>query len=126
MKVNLYKIVFSIILFLTISSISAQTHSVTGKVKDKTDGLGIPGVNVLEKGTFKGTITDIDGNYKITVSSKTSTLQFSFIGYKNIDMPINEMAVIDIEMVNEMTELDELVVIGYGMQKKKVVTAQLM
>ena len=59
MKVNLYKFVFSIIFILSISSIYAQDHTVTGTVKDKNDGLGIPGVNVIEKGTLKGTITDI-------------------------------------------------------------------
>ncbi len=125
MKVNYYKIVFFIIFIFSISSVSAQTNTVTGTVKDKMDGLGIPGVNVIEKGTTNGTVTDIDGNYEVVISTKTSTLSFSFIGYKPIDVPVNEKTVIDIELEVDATELDELVVIGYGMQKKKVVTGAI-
>lgn len=125
MKIIIKKLVLSVIALLGVIGLQAQSHTITGTVTDQNDGLGIPGVNVVEKGTTTGTITDLDGKYTLTVSDKNATLQFSFIGYKQIEQEINGRAIIDITMSPDVTELDELVVIGYGVQKKKVATGAI-
>ncbi|MGE4290199.1 MAG: SusC/RagA family TonB-linked outer membrane protein [Salinivirgaceae bacterium] len=125
MKANYLKFVLPVILWLFTFGVYAQSYTVTGVVKDANDGLGLPGVNVIEKGTQNGTITDFDGNYKITLLNADGVLQFSFIGYKTMEMPVNGQALINVDMTSELTELDELVVIGYGVQKKKVATGAI-
>lgn len=125
MNTHLQKLIIPILFFCFANIINAQTHGVTGNVKDGSTGTGIPGATVIQKGTLNGTVTDIDGNFNITVSSAQDTLQFSYIGYQTLDMPINGRSVIDVTMNVELTELDEIVVIGYGTQKKKVVTGSI-
>jgi TonB-linked SusC/RagA family outer membrane protein len=125
MKVNLYKVIISVIFICLTTGIMAQKHTVTGVVTDETDMTGIPGATVFEKGTSNGTITNVDGQYTITVLSDKDTLVISYIGYKKMEIPINGQSVIDVLMQSEQTELDEVVVIGYGTQKKKVVTGAI-
>jgi len=125
MKVNLYKLIFPVIFICFTTGLMAQKHTVTGTVNDATDQTGIPGATVLEKGTTNGTITDVNGKYSLTVTSDKDTLVISFIGYKKIEIPINGRAVIDVNLESTQTELDEVVVIGYGSQKKKVVTGAI-
>lgn len=125
MKVNLYKLFISVLFICFTTGLMAQKHTVTGTVNDETDQTGIPGATVLEKGTTNGTITDVNGHYSLIVSSDKDTLIFSFIGYKKIEIPINGRAIIDVNLYSDQTELDEVVVIGYGTQKKKVVTGAI-
>ncbi len=125
MKVNLYKLIISVMFICLTTAVTAQKFTVTGVVNDATDQTGIPGATVLEKGTTNGTITDINGKYTITVSGDQVTLVYSYIGYKTIEMPVSGRAVIDLVMSSDLTELDEVVVIGYGTQKKKVVTGAI-
>jgi TonB-linked SusC/RagA family outer membrane protein len=125
MKRNLYKVIISVLFICFTTGLTAQKHTVTGTVNDGLDATSIPGATVLEKGTSNGTITDIDGKYSLTITSGQDTLVFSFIGYKQIEMPVNGRAVININMYSDLTELDEVVVIGYGTQKKKVVTGAI-
>ena len=125
MKANYLKFVLPVILWLFTFGVYAQSYTVTGVVKDANDGLGLPGVNVIEKGTQNGNITDFDGNYKITLINAHGGLQFSFICYKTIKVPVNGQALLNVDMTSELTELDELVVIGYGVQKKKVATGAI-
>jgi TonB-dependent starch-binding outer membrane protein SusC len=125
MKVNLYKLMLSLFLICFSAGLMAQKHTVTGKVNDEGDQAGIPGATVLEKGTTNGTITDADGKYSITVSNTMDTLVFSFIGYKTMEIPVIGRAVVDVVLISDLTELDEVVVIGYGTQKKKVVTGAI-
>lgn len=101
----------------------AQTTTVTGVVKD-FEGEALPGVNVIEKGTTNGTITDIDGKYSIAVSAE-ATLIFSYIGYLQEEEIVNNRAVIDVNLVPDITQLDELVVIGYGTQRKVDLTGSV-
>ena len=95
-----------------------QQQSVTGTVKDK-DGAPMPGVNVLVEGTTIGAMTDINGKYSISVPNPNSTLVFSFIGFTNIKVSVGGKAILDVSMEPETSVLDEVVVIGYGTQKKK-------
>lgn len=101
----------------------AQATTVTGIVKD-FEGEPLPGVNVIEKGTTNGTITDLDGKYSIAVSAD-ATLVFSYIGYLQEEETVNNRSVIDVELVPDITQLDELVVIGYGTQRKVDLTGSV-
>lgn len=97
---------------------------VTGVVTLDEDGQPVPGVNVLEKGTSNGTITDIDGKYSINVSSD-AVLVFSFIGYLSEEIAVNNRSSISISLIPDITQLDEVVVIGYGTQKRKAITGSV-
>ena len=124
MKVYLYKFLLSGAFFLITVGVWAQ-FTVTGKVIDQTTEEGIPGATIVQLGTTNGTITDIDGNYSLTVSNMTDTLKFSYIGFKTVTKPIQGQSVINMVLESELEELDEVVVIGYGTQKKKVVTGAI-
>ncbi|MCU4173908.1 SusC/RagA family TonB-linked outer membrane protein [Carboxylicivirga sp. N1Y90] len=107
------------LLFLTLSS-QAQEITVTGTVTDASDGLPIPGASVVVKGTTNGTITTIDGNYSLIVN-QGETLVFSFVGMLSQEKVI-EGTVINVSLSSDMTDLDEVVVVGYGVKKKALVT----
>ena len=77
------------------------------------------GVNVLIKGTTNGTITDIDGNYKLTSVSEKSVLVVSYIGYLTQEIVIGNQSVINVTLLEDTKKLDEVVVIGYGVVKKR-------
>jgi TonB-linked SusC/RagA family outer membrane protein len=104
------------ILLGTIQTLQAQSLQVTGTVTDN-QGVPIPGVNIVEKATKKGTSTDIDGKYKISASSK-SVLEFSFIGFETKVIAVNGKSVINLKMASSATEMDAVVVVAYGKQKK--------
>lgn len=95
---------------------------VSGKVTDYLTGEPLPGVNIIIQGTTTGTVTDMDGNYSLQVPGSESILSFSFIGYETEDVTVGEQTTINISLMPDLTSLDEIVVVGYGTQKKKVVT----
>lgn len=99
----------------------AGQHQVSGKVVD-TKNEPLIGVNIVEKGTSKGVITDIDGNYSIEVTDGNAVLVFSFIGFDNKEIPVNGQRSINVTLEESLAELDEVVVVGYGTQKKASVT----
>ena len=99
----------------------AMDITVSGRVTDAS-GQPLPGVTVSLPGTTTGTATDIDGKYSLTVPEGTP-LVFSFIGFETQTIAIGERSVIDIVLAEDMTSLDEVVVVGYGTQKKTSVTA---
>lgn len=96
----------------------AQERSITGKVTSAEDGSGLPGVNVILKGTTTGTVTDIDGNYKLTVPSDGGTLIYSFIGLVSQEVEMGSRSVIDIQMVSDITQLSEVVVTAQGLERE--------
>ncbi|PZX53153.1 SusC/RagA family TonB-linked outer membrane protein [Algoriphagus chordae] len=112
---------FLILMFFAICFESFAQGEVTGKVTDRS-GLGMPGVSVLIKGTQNGAITDLDGAYTIVTPSADAILIFSFIGYTSEERPVAGMSVIDVELKEEDTLLEQVVVVGYGTQKKVNVT----
>ena len=113
-------ILFSI--FMLQSGFAQQRSlSVSGKITS-SDGMGIPGTSILIEGTKEGTVSDMDGNYKINVNSN-SVLRITYIGFKNQSVKVNNRTVINVVLQSETAELKEIVVIGYGTQKKKVSTA---
>lgn len=88
---------------------------VTGKVTSAEDGSGLPGVNVIIKGTTKGTITDEEGNYRIELGAeKNPELSFTFIGTTTIEVPVNNQSNIDTQLAADVSQLSEVVVVGYG------------
>lgn len=111
-------------LFLMISSsLWAQTGTVTGKVTGP-DGSGIPGVSIVVKGTTNGVITDSDGMYSIQATE--GILVFTFIGYKAVEVSIDNRTSVDVKMEEDLTALDEVVVVGYGTQRKKDITTAVV
>ena len=100
-----------------------QSQSVSGVVTD-ADGEPIIGANISIPGTTVGTITDVDGKFTLSVP-RGSVLRFSYIGYNNQDIRITNQATLNVTMNEDVEMLDELVVVGYGVQKKSVVTAAI-
>ncbi|MBV6647716.1 MAG: SusC/RagA family TonB-linked outer membrane protein, partial [Cyclobacteriaceae bacterium] len=102
----------------------AQDRTVTGKVTDSESGEPVPGANVVVKGSSKGTITDFDGNFEISVSDGT-TLVFSFIGFKSQEVPVGALGVVNVSLELDVAQLNEVVVIGYGQIEKKDATGSV-
>jgi TonB-linked SusC/RagA family outer membrane protein len=103
-----------------------QAQTVTGKVTDEA-GQGMPGVNVIVKGTSNGTTTDAEGQYRLNLTGDqvNGTLVFSFIGYAAQEQPINNRTTINVGMVADVSELSEVIVVGYGTQEKRDVTSSI-
>ena len=98
--------------------------SVSGRVTGET-GDGLPGVNVLVKNTSQGTITDINGDYKIEIPARDATLVFSYVGYVTEEEIVGDRTSVDILMTPDVTSLSEIVVVGYGTEKKKDLTGAI-
>jgi TonB-linked SusC/RagA family outer membrane protein len=108
----------SLAILLMLASVAvAQDRTVTGTVSDET-GAGMPGVNVLVKGTANGTVTDVEGKYSINVPSN-ATLVITFVGYKTTEISVGERTNIDIPLAVDLTSLDEVVVTGYGIDRRR-------
>ncbi|MFW5759716.1 MAG: SusC/RagA family TonB-linked outer membrane protein, partial [Cyclobacteriaceae bacterium] len=101
-----------------------QTRTVTGKVTSMEDSEGLPGVNVVEKGTSNGTVTDVMGEYSLEVSD-VATLVFSSVGYTTEEVEIGNRSTIDLVMNADIQQLQELVVVGYGVQEKRDITGSV-
>lgn len=102
-----------------------QQQTITGKVTDASSGDPMPGVNIQVKGTTFGTISDAAGNYSISVPDRNTILVFSFIGYDNQELSVAGRSVIDISLTASTTALSEVVVTGYGTQKKMDITGSV-
>lgn len=113
--------VLLIVFLLCLSLISMAQLKITGTVFD-TSNLGLPGVNIVVKGTTTGTITDLNGNFTILANNKSDVLVFSMIGYISQEILINDNSEINIILQEDLKQLDEVVVVGYGTVKKSDVT----
>jgi TonB-linked SusC/RagA family outer membrane protein len=102
-----------------------QGTTVTGRVTSAEDGEGLPGVNVIEKGTRNGTVTDLDGAYKLDVSDQNASLVFSSVGFNTEEVVVGNRSNIDITLTTDVTALEEIVVVGYGTQMKKDITGSI-
>jgi len=101
-----------------------QKVSITGNVSDN-EGSPLPGVNIMIKGTSIGTVTDFDGKYNITVENSKSILVFSFIGHISKEIEVGNRTKIDVKLEADVKGLDEVVVVGYGTEKKSDITGAL-
>ena len=118
-KHQLLKAVLITLPMLFFSFLSyAQSLTVSGIVQDET-GYALPGVAVAIQGTLQGTITDVEGRYTITVDDPNSVLTFSFIGMETQNVNVAGHSVINVFLKTEFADLGEVVVVGYGTQRKE-------
>jgi TonB-linked SusC/RagA family outer membrane protein len=132
-RIPLTKLIFYAFLFLQVCIIpniyaatgaKLQERTISGKVTASEEG-GLPGVNVLIKGTAQGTVTDVEGNYSIQISDDETILVFSSVGYISEELVVGNQSVIDLNMQPDITALEEIVVIGFGTQKKSHLTGAI-
>ncbi len=116
MRANL--LVFLLAFVVLATTAFAQERTISGRITDDT-GEGLPGVNVILKGTTTGTTSDIDGNYKLTVPQDGGTLVFSFIGLATQEVEIGARSAVDVEMASDTRQLTEVVVTAIGIEREK-------
>ncbi len=120
MKLKLKIAIFTLML-CGVQSMFSQTKAVSGTVTDDT-GMPMPGVSVVVEGTTNGVQTDFDGNYSISDVTASDNLVFTYVGMKSQTVTVGQQSTIDIVLETSLEALDEVVVIGYGVQKKALVT----
>jgi TonB-linked SusC/RagA family outer membrane protein len=114
------------LLFIAFTlGLNAQGLQIKGVVTSADDGQPVPGLSVFVKGTTTGTLTDINGYYTLDNVPVNSTIVFSFVGMKTREIVVTESATYDIVMASDMELIDEIVVVGYGTQKKSLVTGAI-
>ncbi|MBA7516511.1 TonB-dependent receptor P3 [subsurface metagenome] len=122
---KIYKLISIVFVFLfSTLLVFSQEIQLRGIITDENN-IPLPGANILIKGTHSGTITDMDGNYTITVPSSESSLIFSFLGYFTKEITVGTQIQIDVQLVPDIASLEEIVVIGYGTSKAKDLTAPI-
>ena len=119
----------SLVLFFSAGQLHAQDNQTTGKkitgtVIDFEQNKSIPGVNIIVKGTSIGTVTDIDGKFELNVN-KGDVLKFSYMGYLTAEIKVENQATINISLKSDLEQLDEVVVVGYGVRKKDDLTGSV-
>ena len=114
-KILLLIAVFAIGLNLVL----AQTKEITGKVVSEDDGGAIPGTSVSLKGTTLGTITDMDGMYRLKVPQDAKTLVFTFVGMKSQEVMINNQSIVNVSLTSDNISVDEVVVTALGISREK-------
>ena len=114
-----FKKLLLLISVFSAHTIYAQTTSISGTVTDSSDSMSLPGVNVLEKGTMNGAVTDFDGNYTIEVSNENAVLQFSFIGYSEQEISVSGQTTINVSLQQSSEGLDEVVITALGISREK-------
>lgn len=120
------KTILLCLLMALVSSVHlfAQDKTVSGKVTSSEDGSALPGVSVSVKGTNKGTTTDANGIYKISVGAN-ATLTLSFIGFETQEIKVGNRTIIDVQMASDAQVLNEVMVVAYGTQEKKTITGSM-
>lgn len=118
-------LLFSCFFLLGILGVVGQTRSITGKVVSSDDNSPIPGVSVSVKGTTIGTVTNLEGVYSLQVPQTANALMFSFVGYRTMEVAIDGRSNVDVVLPVDVFSVDEVVVVGYGVQKKREVTGSI-
>ena len=111
-----------ILLFFASTAVYGQKITITGTVTDDKGGV-LTGATVQVKGTNQGVLTDLNGQYSIDITSSNPTLIFSFVGFAPKEIPVLNQKKIDVILTSDTRNLDEVVVVGYGTQKKLNLTA---
>lgn len=114
-----------LLLLLAISVATAQQRTVTGTVRDGADGSLLPGVGVRLKGTTTGTQTGVNGQFSIKVADNQSVLIFSYVGYKQIEIPVGTKTQLQIKLKTDAAELGEVVVVAYGSARRQEITGSV-
>jgi len=113
-----------LMLLIPVGQFVFAQKTISGTVSDAT-GMPLPGANILEKGTANGVTTDFDGNYSIQVSGNNNVLVFSFVGYVTQEVTVTNQTTIDVVLQEDLAQLDEVVIVGYGTQKKVNLTGSV-
>jgi len=114
-------VVLIFILCLFVQLTMAQKRSVSGVIREKATNETLPGVSVLEKGTKNGTITNVDGRFELSVN-EGATLVISYIGLKTQEVKVGNSSIINVNLESSVEQVDEVVIVGYGQQKKANLT----
>ncbi|MEK9614098.1 MAG: TonB-dependent receptor plug domain-containing protein, partial [Flavobacteriaceae bacterium] len=114
---------WTLIFLLSISSVSWAQTSVAGKILNE-QGIPLIGATVLEIGTTNGTTTDFDGNFSLTVS-EDATLEISYLGYTTQEIAVQGRSSLSVQLIIDATQLEDVVVVGYGIQRKSDVTGSI-
>ncbi len=117
-------LLLAVALFLTGLAFG-QDRTISGKILSDEDQSALPGVNIVVEGTIRGTITDIDGNYKLQLEPEDRFLVFSYIGFVSQSIEVGAQTVIDVQLAEEATELSELIITGYSTQEKRNVVGAI-
>lgn len=128
-EVSLFCLLFGMLLIVSVGSVQAQNdqtagHKVSGTVIDAESNEPIPGVNYIIQGTTLGGVTDLDGKYEI-VATQENVIVFSYVGYVTQEFMVGTKTVINVSLMTDYEQLGEVVVIGYGVQKKSHVTGSI-
>lgn len=115
----------SCLLVLLFIQAHAQEQRISGRVTDAIDESGLPGVNVIVKGTTVGTTSDLDGNYSLELPSQNAVLVFSYIGYQSEEVTVGNQSTINLSLTPDVSQLDEVVVVGFGERRKKDLTGSI-
>ncbi|MGX1928975.1 SusC/RagA family TonB-linked outer membrane protein [Flagellimonas sp. 2504JD4-2] len=119
---KLCKRIYTVLVFLVVSAMSAQT--VTGVISDQY-GVPLPGATIVEKGASNGVIADFDGKYAISNLGENAILVFSYVGYSEKEVIVGDETIVNVSLVEELSQLKEVVVIGYGTQLKEQISGSV-
>ena len=119
---NKLRILLFMLAIVTVQFAIAQTKTISGNVTDSDNGEPVIGVTIVVDGTTIGTVSDVMGNYSLSVSGENATLRFSFIGYRAQKIAVQGKTQIDVALEKDLMDLDEVVVVGYGVAKKSDLT----
>jgi len=119
------KCILLFLMFFFLPVLLFAQVSVTGLVTDAETGEPLPGVTIIQPGTSKGTITDAEGKFSFEVDNREATISFSYIGYITREIQPGDQTYLEIQLTPEFVSLDEVYVVGYGIQKKSVVTGSI-
>jgi TonB-dependent starch-binding outer membrane protein SusC len=118
------RILLSLCLLLSTIFLFGQGIRVTGRVTDDV-GETLPGVTIMVKGTTTGTVTDLDGRYELLAPAPDVILVYSFIGMASQEVPLQGRSIVDVVLGRAVTDLDEVVVVGYGTQRRESMVAAI-
>ncbi|WP_268225262.1 SusC/RagA family TonB-linked outer membrane protein [Sinomicrobium oceani] len=120
----LFRIAFSLVLMCSFTVYAQAQQTVSGRTLDES-GVELPGVSVRVKGTNTGAVSDFDGNYSIQVPDANAVLVFSYVGFKTVEINVGGRSSVDVTLEEDLQQLDEVVVVGYGTQRKEAVTGSV-
>jgi TonB-dependent starch-binding outer membrane protein SusC len=121
-QVLMRKLLATLFLFVAGIAVVAQERVITGTVTSGEDGSELPGVNVVVQGTTKGTSTDVNGQYSISLAPGETSLSFSFVGFQTVTEEVGSRTSINVKLAPDVNILDDIVVVGYGVQQKSDIT----
>lgn len=117
--------IIAAVFFLFTSVVFGQDRIVTGKITSKSDGTGVPGASIIVKGTTVGTTSDFNGDFSLSVPSAGEIIVISYIGYVTQEIIIGSQTTINVALVEDLQQLKEVIVIGYGSQERAKVTGAI-